>query len=234
MVVRRSLFRKPRFADHEAFLRFAKEETRAKTYLEIGVETGRTLFAAGPHQRLAVGVDPAFKIVTPSEQAVRVALFRKTSDAFFADGDYRKVTSAPVDLTFVDGLHWCEFALRDVLNAERLSRRRSVILMHDIVPGNEAEAARRRRTGNWMGDVFKTALALKKFRPDLEVTCIGDISPSGMAVITNLSPRARPIDMVGAEAYMKSIDYARDFKRLMGPLLVKSSSAEAKRLFRPR
>ena len=213
-----------RFADHERFVRFVKIESGARTYLEIGVAAGRTLVMPETPVTLAVGVDPAFALVTPIERPASIALFRKSSDAFFAEADYMRLTRRPVDLTFVDGLHWCEFALRDVLNAERLSRRGSTILIHDIVPANAVEASRERTTDTWMGDIFRTVLALRHFRPDLTLTCLGDIPPSGMAIVTGLNPRAPSIDLAEAEHFMRAIDFERDFERMLRPLLVGSRS----------
>ena len=170
------------------FMRWARCASAARTYLEIGVETGQTLMMGGTATTLSVGVDPAYRIVAPAVEPVRVSLFPKTSDAFFADRDWHKVSAAPVDLTFVDGLHLCENALRDVLNAERLSHGRSLILVHDIVPGSAVQAARELNYGLWMGDVFRIVPALQTFRPDLKLTLVGDCAPSGMLVI---GPRSK-------------------------------------------
>lgn len=219
-------------ADHSSFLRWVRTASRARTYLEIGVEKGSTLMMGGTTTRLAVGVDPDYHVVVPAEDPVRVALFRKTSDAFFADGDWHGVSTKPVDVTFVDGMHLCENALRDVLGAERLSHRRSLILVHDILPGSAAEAARERETPMWMGDVFRAVLALREFRPELSLTAIGDVAPSGMLVIADLDPRAAPVDLAAAQAFMEAIDFARDADRLLRPLLVARGSAESAALRR--
>ena len=219
-------------SNHRAFLRHMRNTCGARTYLEIGVETGHTLLMADGTTELAVGVDPDFKLVTPAEQPVRIALFRKTSDDFFADGDWGKLTASPVDLTFVDGMHWCEYAFRDILNAERLSHRRSAILVHDIVPGSAEEAARERCTSFWMGDVFRVIPALRKFRPDLTVTCLADVMPSGMLLISGLDPEAAPVDLAAAEAFMLDVDYDRDFDAAVRSTLVSVRSPEFETLAR--
>lgn len=219
-------------ANHHGFLRWVRVASGARTYLEIGVEKGQTLMMGGTATTLAVGVDPDYHIVAPAEDPVRVALFRKTSDAFFADGDWRRLSAEPVDVTFVDGMHLCEFVLRDVLNAERLSHRRSLILVHDIVPGSAAEATRERGTAMWMGDVYRAVLALRHFRPDLSLVPIDGIAPSGMLAITSLDPGAKPIDLEAAQAFMDRIDFDRDFEALMRPLLVSTASSDFAALHR--
>ena len=213
-------------ADPPSFLRWVRTASRARTYLEIGVEKGGTLMLGGTPTTLAVGVDPDYHVVVPAQEPVRVALFRKTSDAFFADGDWHGVSKTPVDVTFVDGMHLCENALRDVLGAERLSHRRSLILVHDILPGSAAEAARERGTAMWMGDVFRAVLALRQFRPDLSLTAVGDVAPSGMLVIADLDPRAAPVDLAAAQEFMEAIDFGRDAERLLYPLLVSRGSTD--------
>ena len=213
-------------ANHHDFLRWVRTASRARAYLEIGVEKGQTLMMGGTPATLAVGVDPDYHIVTPAEAAVRVALFRKTSDAFFSDGDWHKLSAEPVDVTFVDGMHLCEFVLRDVLGAEKLSHRRSLILVHDIVPGGADEATRERGTAMWMGDVYRAVLALRTFRPDLSLMAIGDVAPSGMLVIANLDPDAPDLDLAPAQPFMDEIDFARDFQRVMRPILVSLASPE--------
>jgi hypothetical protein len=170
------------FSDHTDFLRFFKSSIDAQIYLEIGVHAGVTLFLE-PMPKLVIGVDPAFHVVTPIKSSCHCALFRQTSDSFFDEGNFAAVSLDPVDLTFVDGLHWSEFALRDVRNSERISHKKSIILVQ-----NATMAGREECSVAWMGDVFKIIRALQKFRPDLSIACVGDVPYAGMLVVWNLNP----------------------------------------------
>jgi len=219
------------FSDHTDFLRFLKSSIGAEIYLEIGVQAGTTLFLE-PMPKLVIGVDPAFHVVTPIKSSCQCALFRQTSDVFF-DGNYFATVSAnPVDLTFVDGLHWSEFALRDVRNSERISHRKSIILVHDIAPQNATMAARKECPVAWMGDVYKIIPALQKFRPDLSLACIGDVPYAGMGVIWNLNPTDQTLFDRYDEvvAFMNTIEYERDFEALVKSTFISYKSPEFNRM----
>ncbi len=162
-------------------LRRAHELLRPSLYLEIGVHEGHSLAFVQPGTRV-VGVDPDPNVADPPPDFTIVA---ETSDAFFADPV--ALGGEPVDLTFVDGLHLWEQALLDVANAERVSSTQGTILVHDCNPIDEVTAARERTTAVWSGDVWKTVVALRRYRPDLTVHTV-NVEPTGLAVITGLDP----------------------------------------------
>ncbi len=158
------------------------------SYLEIGVESGRSLALALPPTR-AIGIDPAPKIEYPFAAATRV--LPVTSDDFFARHDPAKEFGHPViDLAFIDGLHLFEQTLRDFINVERHCGAKSVVLVHDCLPVDEVSAARQRETTFWTGDVWKLVPALLRWRGDLEIRTIAT-RPSGLAMITHLDPASR-------------------------------------------
>jgi hypothetical protein len=159
---------------------------RPETYLEIGVETGATL-ALAVTARIAVGVDPATS--PPSEPLPASArLHRTTSDDFFArESVATAFDGAPVDLAFIDGMHWFEYALRDFANAERWARPNGTILLHDCLPVAKVAALRERASTFWVGDVWKVLEILIEHRPDLRVTVI-PTPPSGLVVVKGLDP----------------------------------------------
>ena len=168
-----------------------------RSYLEIGVETGATLALA---RCKSIGIDPEFRFadietVRQIADKPNLMLFRMASDAFFADHDPAALLGRPIDMAFLDGMHRCEFLLRDFINTERYCRPNSVIALHDCVPlelpmadrvrGADAVAARRRYM--WTGDVWRAALLLRRVRPDLSITVL-DAAPTGLVLITNLDP----------------------------------------------
>ena len=155
-----------------------------RSYLEIGVNDGRGLARS---RTRTIGVDPAFKITA------------ELSCATFNWSRRRATTSSParmpidwfpnkvIDLTFIDGLHIFEYALRDFINAERLSGPASVVVLDDMLPRSVDEAARDRHTWSWTGDVYKVAQVLEKYRPDLVVVPI-DTEPTGLVLVVGLDP----------------------------------------------
>jgi hypothetical protein len=162
------------------------------TYLEIGVDAGRTLSLARP-PTVAIGVDPALS-ATPPPFAAKTRTFAMESDAFFASPDVSaRLGRAPVALAFVDGLHLFEQALRDFLHVERHAARGSVVLFHDCLPLDRATSARERRTGFWSGDVWKLLPILREHRPDLDAFVI-PAYPTGLGVVTRLDPSSTRLD----------------------------------------
>jgi hypothetical protein len=157
-------------------------------YLEIGIARGETLALARP-PTCAIGVDPAPTINVPFQTETHI--FRETSDAFFAQDRLSSVLAGRgVGLAFIDGLHEFAQSLRDFVNVEAVCDRRSVVLMHDTVPLDEVTQRPERQRRFYTGDVWKTVLCLKAFRPDLRVVTIS--TPwTGLTMITGLDPQSR-------------------------------------------
>jgi len=180
---------------------------RPRTYLEIGVASGKTIVLAAPQTR-AVGVDPAPAIRHPLGPNVRIVA--ATSDDFFARGDLAALFGAPrIELAFIDGMHHFEFALRDFVAVERLAGPGSTVLLHDCYPLDRRTAERVRSTVFWSGDCWRLILALKKYRPDLAVSIIAT-APTGLAVVRNLDPASRVLagKMDAIVAEFLAVDYA--------------------------
>jgi predicted O-methyltransferase YrrM len=165
---------------HE-LLAWMHERLQPDLYVEIGVHKGLSLAHVQPGTR-SVGVDPEPKVATPPAECTIVAA---TSDDFFADP--WALRGQPIDLAFADGLHWWEQTLHDVANLEHHSSPDGVIAIHDCNPVDEVTSARERTTVFWSGDVWKTVVALRRFRPDLSVHTT-DVAPTGLAIVTGLDP----------------------------------------------
>lgn len=149
-------------------------------YLEIGVRSGGSLSRAACD---AVGIDP-----NPRPEAFKAGgrIVQSTSDAFFLNRGMDSLRTP--DLCFIDGLHLFEYVLRDFMNLERSMKSDGVIVVDDAAPLDAAQAARRRRTRVWTGDVWKLAPCLREHRPDLRVDLLGT-APTGALVISGLDPR---------------------------------------------
>jgi hypothetical protein len=167
----------PRMTRHE-LLEGLHKKTRPRTYLEIGIRTGRSMVLS---RCRSIGVDPLFKIDNPIHCDVQ--LIKATSDDFFAgDEPLAHFDGVPVDLAFIDGMHLSDFALRDFIHIEPFMADTGVVVLDDVLPRNGLEAARDRKTEPWTGDVYKVVEILRRRRPDL-VVLIVNTAPTGTAVV---------------------------------------------------
>lgn len=166
-------------------LRRLHDVVRPRSYLEIGVEHGTTL-AFAIHSPIVIGIDPAPAPMARSLPA-RARHFQMTSDDFFARHRRSDVLPHEVDLAFIDGKHWFDYALRDFCAVEAWCGPASTIVLHDCLPVARAAASRERRTRFWVGDTWKALECLLTERPDLSVSII-PCYPSGLVVVRRLSP----------------------------------------------
>jgi predicted O-methyltransferase YrrM len=161
---------------------------KAESYLEIGVETGKTLEGVEVLQK--TGVDPKFLFNRDKNFKKNTKLFEMTSDDFFrqmASSNFLEIT---FDLIFIDGLHTLSQVKRDFLNSKRVISHNGVIIIDDTVPIDEfsalpsqedcyrlRKASGKNDDGSWHGDVFKLIcqLSLAKYEP-LRMATISDLS----------------------------------------------------------
>lgn len=125
-------------------------QLRARTYLEIGVQTG--IVFRGVNVPMRVGVDP---------DPTSAATWHMTSDAYF---EMRAAVPYPMgtfDLIFIDGLHLAEQVAKDAANALRHLTPGGAIVFHDCDPPTEIS---QRRTMDdvscWCGDTWRAWVAL--------------------------------------------------------------------------
>lgn len=174
-----------------------------ETVIEIGVDQGASLALLRP-PTVAVGIDPCPRVLHPLKTEAHI--FAETSDDFFAQGRARTLLAGrPLSAGFIDGLHLYEQALRDFINLEACCGPRSVIVLHDTVPLDEATQSRTRRTGFHTGDVWKTVLCLRTYRPDLNVFTI-PAAPTGLTVVTGLDATSRVLSERYDEAVARFLD----------------------------
>ena len=168
------------------FLARLHAAVRPEAYLEIGLRHGDSLALA---ECPALGVDPAFNL--KRDLGDNVTLLRETSDEYFGrEKPLKPLGGRRVDMAFIDGMHLSEFALRDFIGVERLSRWTGVAIFDDILPRTVEEAARDRRTRAWTGDVFKVLGWLARHRPDLLCLRVGT-QPTGLLLVLALDPSNR-------------------------------------------
>ena len=154
-------------------------------YIEIGVESGRSLALAQP-PTIAIGIDPdpriSYEFIAPTQ------IYAMTSDKFFETYDLsEKIGQSTVDLAFIDGQHLFEQTLNDLINLEKYASKESIFLIHDCLPLDKNTSTRSRSTTFWSGDTWKIIPCLKKFRPDLTIITVAT-PPTGLGIIINLDP----------------------------------------------
>jgi hypothetical protein len=194
------------------------ETLRPRTYLEVGVNKGSSLTRI-PLETLAIGIDPVAAIRTPVNASAK--LYFETSDDFFAHHDpIVEFGGRRIDSAFIDGAHVFESALRDFANIERFCSPQSIILIHDCYPQRPEYATLVRNTANWGGDVWKLVVALRRWRPDLDLT-VAAVGGTGLGMATNLDPNNRVIfeefDGIVAEINSLTLDDL-DFPALARPI----------------
>jgi hypothetical protein len=175
----------------------------AKTYLEIGVETGVTFKGVTVERK--DGVDPYFAFDPATLANDRVRLHALRSDAFWASD-----LPLAYDLIMLDGLHTFEQTFRDFLASLSHAHARTIWLIDDTVPSDVFSALpdhsqsmrHRQRMGipgyAWHGDVFKLVLALHDFFPTLSYATI--INSGNPQTLVWKEPRA------GFEPVMNSLE----------------------------
>jgi hypothetical protein len=176
---------------------------KPETVIEIGIYLGASLALLRP-PTVAIGIDPAPTVTFPLKTETHI--FAETSDEFFDKHRPENLLAGrPLSVAFIDGLHLYEQALKDFINLERYCGPRSVILFHDTVPLDEATQSRTRTTDFHTGDVWKTVLCLKHYRPDLDVFTIA--TPwSGLTVVTGLDAASRALPDRYDEAVARFIE----------------------------
>jgi predicted O-methyltransferase YrrM len=187
------------------FLNKLHQLIEPRSYLEIGVRHGKSLaLASSP----AIGIDPQPEVTSKLGKDVRVHAM--TSDAFFAAGaGLDHLPGRTVDLAFIDGMHLFEYAYRDFVNVEQHCTPGSVIVLDDMLPRTPLEAARRRRTRAWTGDVWKVMHVLAQERPDLVLFPVA-VRPTGVLVVLCPDPDRR-------QSMEHGTRQMRQFQRMSGP-----------------
>src|SRR5262249_12247348 len=153
-----------------------------------GISEGASLSYIPP-PTLAIGIDPTPKIFFPLKTETHI--FTETSDEFFDRGGPEALLGGRrLGVGFIDSLHLYDQALKDFMYLERYCHSKSVILLHNTVPLDEATQSRACDTHFHTGDVWKTVLALKHYRPELNVFTIA--TPwTGLTIVTGVDPASR-------------------------------------------
>lgn len=159
-------------------------------YLEIGSRNGRSLSQS---EQNYIAIDPEFDLqYDVVNNAKKMFLFQQTSDEFFSSKFLQKNDIKP-GVSFIDGMHLFEFALRDFINCEAVMERDGIICLHDVCPYNIPQTTREIKYMTelkrpWTGDVWKLVVILQRYRPDLNIDIL-KASSTGFACVSNLDDK---------------------------------------------
>ncbi|MDR6569911.1 Predicted O-methyltransferase YrrM [Chitinophaga ginsengisegetis] len=191
-----------------AVIKSLLQRTKAKVYVEIGVDTGYVFFSLNAPVKAKIAVDPEFRFsfrawLRTKLRPGNAKYFQVTSDQFFAD-QKEMLRRDGIDVAFVDGLHTYKQCYQDIVNCLEYLNDGGFIVVHDVNPPNAAcespvgasqqeVLAKAERgeipdwTGAWTGDVWKS-IAMLRTRKDLQVFTID--SDWGIGVITKGTPES--------------------------------------------
>lgn len=173
-----------------AWLQWFHRNLNPRNYLEIGVNTGRSLQYAMSHTP-CVGIDP--NPVLEYDLSDKQQVYTSNSDDFFANNNIQQMFNNKIELAFIDGLHHYDQVLKDFINVEKNSDKNTVVLLHDIYPVVPETATREWNTFYWAGDAWKFMHVLDKYRPDLCVRTIPTF-PTGLGFVNNLDANSNVLE----------------------------------------
>ena len=159
-----------------------------KSFLEIGTLRGDTFVRVQAERK--VSVDPDIHTN---------ATHHMTSDEYFAGTDEK------FDIIFIDGLHLCEQAYRDIMNGLAHLNPGGVIVMHDCHPTMERDQYPNPELAKlyvWTGDVWK---AFVRARTELPYEMYVIDNDMGCGVIDTAYPNET--DVSGLPSDMKTMTW---------------------------
>lgn len=129
------------------------EKINAKKYLEIGVCNGINFSKIKCDYKIGVDLD-----------LNTIATHHMTSDDFF------RQNTEKFDVIFIDGLHYSEQVLRDIINSLEVLNEGGYIVCHDMNPEKEEyQLVPPAFNGPWTGDCWKAFVTLRQMVDNLEM-----------------------------------------------------------------
>lgn len=201
-------------------------------YLEIGIEYGYTF--SNTHFLKKTGVDPDPKC----SNIERATIYNYTSDKYFEmlkdsvsdDSESDKkgiIEKGSFDVVFIDGMHHCEYVLRDFNNSvnilSKTDTNKGIIFIDDILPLNYNEQLKipfRHYYENgvlkygeeWTGDVWKFIYhLLLKYSGKVNISYFYNINYRGVIRIEILEK----FEVVATDEELNSYDYFENFNNYL-------------------
>jgi len=141
---------------HTQLLNALIEKYNLQSYLEIGVQTPEQNFDK-INANDKVGVDPG----CDERLIVGRMILSIESDEYFKLNS--ESTNKTFDLIFIDGLHHADQVKKDFENALKYLPDNGFIVIHDVLPENEAGTLVPRIQRQWWGDVYQWAMTARNY-----------------------------------------------------------------------
>jgi len=137
---------------HTQLLNALIKKYNLKSYLEIGVQNPANNFYK---------IKAQFKIgIEPDKNCKGDCILNLTSDEYFES----RVPEMPKwDLCFIDGFHEKDQVKRDFENSLRCLSDHGFIVIHDVLPENEAGTKVPRETKQWWGNVYEFCMNIGEY-----------------------------------------------------------------------
>jgi len=164
----------------------------AKTYLEVGVASGKTFLNVAIETKH--GVDPKFRFDIRPLESASVKFFEMTSDRYFTEFAARDMK---YDIILLDGLHTFEQTFRDFCATMPHTHADTIWIIDDVFPSDvfsalpsQKDALRYRKSSGgksrqWHGDVFKCVFAINDFFPNFDFRTVRMKGENPQTVIIN-------------------------------------------------
>ena len=155
-------------------------------YLEIGTESGYTFRNIKFTNK--IGVDPDPKYIDNN-------ITIKTSDEYFYDIENENKSNHLKDVFFIDGMHLCDYVLKDYNNCIKYLNENGIIFIDDIMPINYDEQLRipnkhyyynniLKYGEPWTGDIWKFIYFLiSNYRERIDIKVFHNSNYRGIAMI---------------------------------------------------
>jgi hypothetical protein len=159
-----------------------------QSFLEIGTQRGETFRNVDIPLKVSVDPDPDCG-----------ATYCMTSDEYFREH------AETFDIVFVDGLHECNQAFRDIRNALAVLNKGGVVVVHDCLPEDREMQEAYHGQSLWTGDVWK---AFVKARAEVPYEAYVIDQDFGCGIIDTAKKRKKkPAGLPENMADMKYEDY---------------------------
>lgn len=164
-------------------------DNKYKSYLEVGIQHGVTLFNVDVERRVGVDVAITRPLIynqfefTEAYKLLHDGLAPNSTLVIKSSDEYFDTATECFSMIFVDGFHSNDQAYRDIIHSLARLNDGGTIVVHDTIPP-DAKAATPdvlQAEGAWCGDVWKAIVRLRCSRTDLEIFTVP--IPVGFTVI---------------------------------------------------
>lgn len=185
--------------NRDAIINKLIEKNNYKSYLEIGLDDGKTFNSI--HIPNKVSVDPCL-----GRYAHAKPTHKMTSDEFF------KFNDKNFDIIFIDGLHESKQVYNDIINSLNVLNEGGSIVCHDMNPQEKGQQIVPRQQSIWTGDCWKAWVNVRSKISGLLMYVID--SDWGVGVIQP-NPNSKKIEVSGDLTFENLVNNKKNWLNLI-------------------